>query len=309
MSQEKGLFKRMIAFVKEVAEEFTKDNVFTLAAALSYYTVFSIAPLLVIVIAVSSFFLGPEAVQGKLYEQLGGLLGKETALSLQEIVQNAYQSGENVIATIISIGVLLFTATAVVNQLKMALNTAWNIKEDPQNGLLSIIKNRLLSLTFILGLGFIFLVSLGLNSVAAYFSDYIVNAFGFLDKTMAIVVPQLVSGVITLIAFMLLFKYLPDAKIKWKHVFVGALFTTVLFTIGKYAIGFYIGNSNPASTFGSAGALASLMLWVFYSSIILILGAEFTQVWIRRSDGERIVPDENAVRVKREEIHIREAKA
>ncbi|MEM1326424.1 MAG: YihY/virulence factor BrkB family protein [Bacteroidota bacterium] len=302
----KGLFKRLFGFVKEMANEFTKDNVFTLAAALSYYTVFSIAPLLVIVIAVTSFFLGPEAVQGELYEQLGGLLGAETAKSLEGIVQNAYSSGDNVVATIISVGVLLFTATAVVNQLKMALNAAWNIKEDPDAGIMQVVKDRLLSLTFILGLGFIFLVSLGLNSVAAFFSDYIVNAFGFLDKTVTLVVPQVVAGIITLIAFMLLFKYLPDARIKWKHVFVGALFTTILFSIGKYAIGFYIGNSDIASTFGSAGALASLMLWVFYSSTILILGAEFTQVWIRHSNA-RILPNENAIRVKRKEIYIREA--
>lgn len=301
MSKKPGLFKRFISFIKEMATEFTEDRVFTLAAALSYYTVFSIAPLLVIVLAVSSFILGPEAVQGELYEQLGGLLGKETALQLQDIVENAYRSGDNIWATIVSVGVLLFTATAVVNQLKDALNMAWNIKEDPKNGLLAMVKNRLLSLTFILGLGFIFLVSLGLNSVAAFFSNELVNMFEVLNKPLTIIIPWVVSSILTLVAFMLLFKYLPDAKIKWKYVFIGALFTTILFSIGKYGIGLYIGNSDVTSTFGSAGALASLMLWVFYSSVILILGAEFTQVWIRRSD-DYIHPNKNAVRVRREEI-------
>lgn len=301
MSKQPGIFKRGIEFVKEMATEFTRDRVFTLAAALSYYTVFSIAPLLVIVLAVSSFFLGPEAVQGELYKQLGGLMGEGTALQVQEIVEKAYKSGDSIWATIISIGVLLFTATAVVNQLKDALNMAWNIREDPKNGMLSMVKNRLLSLTFILGLGFIFLVSLGLNSVAAYFSSHVVESFESLSETVTVIIPLIISTLLTLVAFMLLFKYLPDAKIEWKYVFIGALFTTILFSIGKYVIGLYIGNSDVASTFGSAGALASLMLWVFYSSTILILGAEFTQVWIRRSD-DHILPDDHAVRVERREI-------
>ncbi|MEM0991889.1 MAG: YihY/virulence factor BrkB family protein [Bacteroidota bacterium] len=295
--------KRTISFVKELFTEFTNDSAFTLAAALSYYTVFSIAPLLVIVLAVSSFFLGEEAVRGQLYEQLGGLLGRDTAVQLQEIVKNAYTSGQSGLATIISIGALLFSATAVVNQLKTAINSAWNIKEDPQNGIVAYIKNRLLSLTFILGLGFIFLVSLGLNSVAAFFSDEIIRLFPMLNQTLTFTVPIIISGLITFVIFTLLFKYLPDAIISWKYVWVGALFTTVLFILGKSVIGLYIGNSSVTTTFGSAGALASLMLWVYYSAMILILGAEFTQVWARRS-ASRIKPNKNAVRIRQEAAEL-----
>ncbi|MEM9887527.1 MAG: YihY/virulence factor BrkB family protein [Bacteroidota bacterium] len=296
-------FKKFIKFVKELFEEFTNDNAFTLAAALSYYTVFSIAPLLVIVLAVSSLFLGQEAVQGQLYEQLGGLLGRETADQLEEIVKNAYVSGQSGIATIISIGALLFSATAVVHQLKAAINKAWNIKENPQNGIFAYIKNRFLSLTFILGLGFIFLVSLGLNSVAAFFSDEIIRLFPALNQTLTFVVPLIISVLITLLVFAMLFKYLPDAIIQWKDVLVGALFTTVLFIVGKSAIGLYIGNSSVTTTFGSAGALASLMLWVYYSAVILVLGAEFTQVWAR-ARANRIKPNKNAVRIRKEEVSI-----
>lgn len=299
-----NIFKRTFSFVQELFAEFGKDNAVTLAAALSYYTVFSIAPLLVIVLSVTSFFLGAEAVQGQLYEQLGGLLGRETALQIQEFVKNAYISGQSGLATTISVGALLFSATAVVGQLKSAINTAWNIKVDPEkNGIVAYIKDRLLSLTFILGLGFIFLVSLGLNSIAAFFSDEIIKLFPFLDQSLTVIIPLIVSGIITLILFMLLFKYLPDAVIKWKDVFVGALFTTVLFIVGKYLIGFYIGNSNVTSTFGGAGALASMMLWVYYSAMILILGAEFTQVWTRRRES-RIVPSKNAVYYTYEEMDI-----
>ncbi|MEM8524568.1 MAG: YihY/virulence factor BrkB family protein [Bacteroidota bacterium] len=302
--KKQGFLKRIFSFVQELFTEFGQDNAVTLAAALSYYTVFSIAPLLVIVLAVTSFFLGAEAVQGQLYEQLGGLLGKETAIQLQEVVKNAYVSGQSVFATIISVGALLFSATAVVGQLKSAINTAWNIKEDPQkSGVLAYIKNRLLSLTFILGLGFIFLVSLGLNSVAAFFSDEIIKLFPFLDRGLTVVMPLVVSGVITLTLFSLLFKYLPDAIIKWKDVFAGAVFTTILFIAGKYLIGFYIGNSNATSTFGGAGALASMMLWVYYSAMILILGAEFIQVWARRRE-TRILPNKNSIKYVYEKAKV-----
>jgi len=300
-TKEEGIFKRIFSFVKEVFSEFGEDNAVTLAAALSYYTVFSIAPLLVIVLAVSSFFLGPEAVHGQLYNQLDGLLGSETAAQIQEVVKNAYKSGSSLFATIVSIGTLLLTATVVVGQLKSVINTAWNLKENPKNNILFLVVSRIWSLAFVLGLGFIFLVSLGLNAVASFFSDEIIRLIPSLNSTITIVVPTIVTALVTFIVFSLLFKYLPDAIIKWKDVFVGALFTTVLFLIGKYLIGLYIGNSNVTTTFGSAGALASLMLWVYYSSMILILGAEFTQVWARRNDSY-ILPNKNSVRFIREEV-------
>lgn len=297
----KTFFLQIFYFTKDLFAEFAKDGAVSLAAALAYFTVFSIAPMLVIVISVSGLFLGHDAVNGQLYEQLSGLLGANTAAQIQDVVKNVYISGQANLATLISVGALLFSATAVVGQLKNAINRAWNIKEDPQNGLLAYLKNRLLSLTFILSLGFVFLVSLGLNSVAAFFSDEILTHFPYASKVFTITVPILLSGLITLVIFMLLFKFLPDAIIRWKDVFAGALFTTILFTIGKYLIGLYIGNSNITSTFGSAGALASLMLWVYYSAMILILGAEFTQLWAKHQSS-RIKPNKNAVRVVHTEL-------
>lgn len=285
-------------FLVELFTEFSNDNAFTLAAAISYYTVFSIAPMLVIVISVSSFFLGSDAVNGELYGQLGDLVGQAAALQIQETVKSAYISGKSLLATLVSVGVLFFSATAVVGQLKYAINTAWNITENPDNGVLIFVKNRLLSLTFILGLGFIFLVSLALNSVAAFFSHELVELFPSLNRTLTIIVPMTISALITFTIFTLLFKYLPDAIIKWKDVLMGAFFTTLLFMVGKYLIGLYIGNSDVASTFGGAGALASLMLWVYYNALILLLGAEFTQIWSRRH-ASHIAPNRYA-------IHIRE---
>ncbi|MEM9990572.1 MAG: YihY/virulence factor BrkB family protein [Bacteroidota bacterium] len=298
--------KKIIEFVKELFAEFSRDDATTLAAALAYYTVFSIAPLLVIVISVSGFFLGADAVNGELYSQLEQLMGKDAALQIQETVKSAHVSGKSILATLISVGVLLFSATAVVGQLKHAINRAWNIAENPENGMGVYVKNRLLSLTFILGLGFIFLVSLALNSVAAFFSNELVQLFPSLNQTVTLIVPMIIAALITFSIFVLLFKYLPDAIIKWRDVFVGALFTTLLFLVGKYLIGFYIGNSDVASTFGSAGALASLMLWVYYNAIILLLGAEFTQIWSRRK-ASRIEPNKYAIRMNKSERHLQKA--
>lgn len=300
----KNYFQQLYSFTIELFTEFGKDGAISLAAALSYFTVFSIAPMLVIVIAVSGLFLGHDAVNGKLYEQLAGLLGANAAEQIQEVVKNVYISGKANLATLVSVGALLFSATAVVGQLKRVLNLAWSIKEDPENNILAYLKNRLLSLTFILSLGFVFLVSLGLNSVAAFFSEEILTHFPYASKVFTYTIPILLSTLITLIVFALLFKFLPDAIIAWRDVFAGALFTTVLFTVGKYLIGLYIGNSNITSTFGSAGALASLMLWVYYSAMILILGAEFTQLWASKRSAQ-ILPTKNAVKVIRKEIDPR----
>lgn len=297
----KQQIKKAFSFGQDVVEAFQNDNAFTLAAAISYYTIFSIAPLLVIILAVSSFFLGAEAVRGELYLQLSGLLGSATADHLEEIIKNVYVSGKTSLATIISIGALLISATAVVGQLQNALNAAFSVKHVPNNAIVGILKTRLLSLAFILGLGFIFLVSLGLNSIALYLSNQLISLFPVINSVVTVAVPVIISLLITMTIFALLFKFLPNVILQWEDVWVGALFTALLFAIGKYLIGIYIGNSSITSTFGSAGALASLLLWVYYSSLILILGAEFTKVWALRSE-HPIPADSQSVKVRVKEV-------
>ncbi len=293
--------KKIKQFVLEVGREFSNDDTMTLAASLSYYTIFSIAPILVIVIGITSLFTGGPGMQTQLFNELGGLFGQDTASQLQEIVANAQLSGKSAIATIISVATLLVSATVVVGQLKKSLNTAWNIKEKPKNGILNMVKNRLLSVAFIAGLGFIFLVSLGLNSLATSLGDAILYRLPEAGETFATVLSLLLSVAITYFMFWLLYNYLPDAKISKNNLYFGALVTTVLFILGKYGIGIYIGNTEVASTFGSAAALVSLLLWVYYSSVVVILGAEITQVRARWR-GDLIEPSEGAVKIRVEEL-------
>jgi len=295
--------KKIKDFVLAVIREFINDDTMTLAASLSYYTIFSIAPILVIVIGITSLFTGGAGMQTQLFNELGGLFGYETATQLKEVVNNAKLSGKSAMATIISVATLLVSATVVVGQLKKSLNTAWNIKEKPTNGILNMLKNRLLSVAFIAGLGFIFLVSLGLNSLATSLGEAILYRLPEAGETFAQVLSFILSMVITFFMFVLLYKYLPDAKISRNNLYFGALITSILFIIGKFAIGFYVGNTEVASTFGSAAALVSLLLWVYYSSVVVILGAEITQVR-GRMRGDLIDPSEGAVKIIEEEVKM-----
>lgn len=295
--QNKNIFQRILSYAKEVFSEYGSDRGASLGAALAYYTVFSIAPALIIAIAVAGIFVGTEAVQGQLQHELSGLLGQEAAQDLGQIIQNAYRSGDSWWMTIVGIVTLIMGGTGVVNELKNSLNVVWEIKETPSNSILGYIKNRVLSLSFIIGLGFILMVSLGLNAFVVAFSDELTRRISVIGEVLAIVISIVLSLGMTTLMFALLFKYLPDTDIKWQDVWTGAFFTAVLFAIGKYLIGFYIGNSSISTTFGTAGALAALLVWVYYSSQIIILGAEFTQVWVRRS-GRHIPPDKEAVKIE-----------
>lgn len=291
--------KEITRFFGEVFQNYSDDNAFTLGASLAYYTVFSIAPIIIIIISTAGIFVGQEAVQGEIYRELKDLFGAETALQLQTIVKGAYRSGQSTWATIFGIATLIVGATGVISEMKNSMNIVWEIKEKPKSSILNLLRNRFLSFSFILGLGFIFLVSLMLNSVVIGFAGDLARQIGFETLTVTIISFG-VSFLMTVLIFALLFKFLPDAKVGWQEVIVGGLFTAILFAIGKYLIGFYIGNSNIASGFGAAGSLVVLLVWVYYSSQILFLGAEFTYIWAKRY-GKTIRPDKGAVRVIRQE--------
>lgn len=281
--------------LKSAAGEWSSDSAPRLGAALSYYTIFSMAPVLLMVIAVAGLVLGAEAAQGKIVEQLGGLLGAEAAKGIQTILEKASHKGSGIFATIIGFVTLVVGATGVMIELQNALNTVWKVVAKPGRGLKGILRDRLLSFGIVLGFGFLLLVSLVLSAAVAVLDSWI----GGLIPGWVIVGYVLSYGIsLGLVALVLaaIFKILPDVKISWRDVWVGALVTSVLFHVGKFGISLYIGKASVASSFGAAGSLAVLLVWVYYSSQIVLFGAEFTRVYANEY-GTRVVADDNAIPV------------
>jgi membrane protein len=273
-----------------------EDDAPTLGAALAYYTVFSLAPLMTIAIAMAGFFFGKEAAQGQIFDELRVLLGEQGGKAVEEMVQSANaQPTAGIVATIISIVMLLVGASGVFGQLQASLNTIWGVKPKPGRGVLGIIQDRLLSFGFTLVVGFLLLVSLLLTAGIALVADWVGGLMPG-SETIAQMLNILFSLAMITLLFAMIFKFLPDAKIAWRDVWVGAFITAALFTIGKFALGIYLGKSGVASSYGAAGSLIVLLLWVYYSSQILFFGAEFTQVYANRF-GTRVAPADNAVPV------------
>ena len=258
-----------------------KDNCLRLSAALAYYTLFSLAPLLVIVIAIAGFVFGQEAARGEIVGAIDQVIGPTAAKGVQEMVKNSANRDQGTVATIIGVITLLLGATGVFGQLQTALNTVWGV-EQKKSGIKGILKDRFLSFAMILGVGFLLLVSLvisaGLAAVGKFLSTSLPGG-----ETVWQIINMLISlGVITVL-FAMMFKLLPDKKVEWREVWVGAAFTSLLFALGKLAIGIYLGKSSLASTYGAAASLAILLVWLYYSGIILFFGAEFTEVYARRA--------------------------
>ena len=287
----------MLSLFKQTASEWMEDDAPSLGAALAYYTVFSLAPLMTIAIAIAGFFFGKEAAQGQIFDELRGLLGEEGGKAVEEMVQSANaQPTAGVVATIISVIMLLFGASGVFGQLQASLNAIWGVKAKPGRGVLGMIQDRLLSFGFTLVVGFLLLVSLLLTAGMALMADWIGGLMPGSEALAYVLNIVLSLSMITLL-FATIFKFLPDAKIAWHDVWIGAFLTALLFTIGKFALGIYLGKSGVASSYGAAGSLIVLLLWVYYSSQILFFGAEFTQVYANRF-GSRVAPADNAVPVQ-----------
>jgi membrane protein len=286
----------MLSLLKKTASEWMEDDAPTLGAALAYYTVFSLAPLLTIAIAIAGFFFGKEAGQGQIFDELRGLIGEETGKAVQEMVQSANaQPTVGIIATIVSVVMLLFGASGVFGQLQASLNRIWEVKPKPGRGVLGILRDRLLSFGFTLVVGFLLLVSLVLTAAIALVAEWMGGLMPG-SETLAQLLNFVLSLALITLLFGMMFKFLPDAKIAWHDVWIGAFLTALLFTVGKFALGLYLGKSSVASSYGAAGSLIVLLLWVYYSSQILFFGAEFTQVYANRF-GSRVAPADNAVPV------------
>jgi membrane protein len=279
--------------LKEIFSEWSEDKAARLAAALAYYITFSLAPLLLIVIAIVGLLFGQEAVQGRVVEQIQGLVGPDGAQLVQTMLQSTRQSGSNIVATLIGIVTLLLGATGVFVQLQDALNTIWEVAPKPGRGVLGMVKDRLLSFTMLLGIGFLLLVSLAVSAGLAALSSFLGDLLPGLFEVAKVLDFVISLGVITLL-FAMIYKFLPDVKIRWGDVWVGAAVTSLLFTVGKFLIGLYLGYSSAASVYGAAGSLAVLLIWIYYTAQIVLLGAEFTQVYAKRY-GSRIVPGADAM--------------
>ena len=278
--------------IKEAFTEWQQDKASLLAAALAYYTVFSITPLLVIAIAIAGAVFGREAAQGEIVTQINQLVGQQGAEAIETALQNANQPELGSIASVISIVVLLIGASGVFAQLQEALNTVWNVKPKPNAGIWGFIRKRLLSFGVVLAIGFLLLVSLVFSAILSGISKLQINLLPGMTSFWQLLNFAISFGVISLL-FALIYKYLPDVKIRWKDVWVGAIITALLFTIGKYLIGLYLGSGSLGSAYGAAGSLIVFLAWVFYSAQILLFGAEFTQVYARKY-GKKIHPDSHA---------------
>jgi membrane protein len=290
--------KETFALLKATAFEWLDDQAPTLGAALAYYTVFSLAPLLIISIALAGLVFGAEAAQGQIFDQLRGLLGEASGKAMQEIVQSASAEPKTgVVATVIGVVTLLFGASGVFGQLQASLNIIWGVQPKPGRGILGIIRDRSLSFGFILVVGFLLLVSLLLTAGIAFVGKQFGAMVPGMEALIQILNSILSLAVITLL-FGMMFKILPDANIAWRDVWIGAFITALLFTLGKFALGFYLGRSGIASSYGAAGSLIVLLLWVYYSSQIVFFGAEFTQVYANRF-GSHVTPSSNAIAVSK----------
>ena len=278
--------------IKEAAADWSHDRAPRLGAALAYYTVFSLVPFLVVVIALIGLVLGQEAAQSAILSHIATLVGDQSAAAIKDMIQRADQPSTGLVATGLAVVTLLFGASGVFGQLQDALNTVWGVEPKEGRGVWGFIKDRFLSFVAVLGTGFLLLVSLILSSALAAFGKWFSGLLP-LPEALLHLFNFVLSFVVVTGLFALIFKVLPDARVAWRDVWVGALLTAALFTIGKYALGLYLGKSNVASAYGAAGSLVLILVWVYYSAQILLYGAEFTQVYANRL-GERIVPAPDA---------------
>lgn len=278
---------------KEAASDWVEDKATQQGAALAFYSVLSIAPLLIISVAAMVF--DEQAARGHLVSEMGGLVGSEGAEAAETMLDSADQPEQSTFAAVVGIVMLLFGASGVFGQLQDSLNTIWEVRPKPGGGVWQLIRSRFLSMGMVLGTGFLLLVSLVLSSAISGLGTYLQDRWPGMETLWHVLNFLVTMGVVTLL-FALIFKYLPDAKIAWSDVWVGAILTAVLFAVGKLLIGLYLGKASVGSAYGAAGSLVVLLLWIYYSSLILFFGAELTQVYARRF-GSRIMPKEGAERV------------
>jgi membrane protein len=298
----KVLLKKIWIIIRETFSKFFSEDPMSYSASIAFYTIFSLPAVLIVILSVAGSIYGDQAVSGQLYYQIEFFVGSDSARQIQAIIQNATLSETGTIATAIGIATLLFSATTVFISIQNGLNKIWGVKAKPKRGWVKFIINRALSFVMVLFFGFLTITSLLLETGLEVFRELLIQYISgytfYLMKTLNLVIFM----VLLTIVFAMVFKLLPDAVIRWRDVVVGAFVTTVLFTIGRLLISLYLGNSDLGDTYGAAGSLVLILVWVYYSSTILLLGAQFTQVYSKRH-GKIILPTSNAVRVIEKEVH------
>lgn len=290
-------FHFFVKVFRTAFKEWLAKDPFKESAVIAYYSVFSLPGLLVVIITVAGYFFGQEAVNGQIATQITSTMGLETANQIQDIIINATQSKNSLWASIIGVITILLGATGVFVQFQKSLNAIWNVEADEsKSGILSLLKARLFSFGLIISIAFILMVSLVISATLSALGIWITKHF---SEGILIVLQSfnfILSITILALLFALMFKFIPDAKIKWKYVHIGSLLTAILFESGKFAMGLYFGKAQPGSGYGAAGSVVLILLWVSYSSMIVFYGAEFTYAYAKLKDGT-ISPDKNAVKV------------
>ncbi len=304
----KNWFKNTISLIQETFTDFFESNPGVFAASISYYTMLSLPSMLVLIISSAGTLLGQEAALGELYEQIKGLVGAKSADAIQDIVQNVNQTGGSTLATLLSIITLIISATTVLMTLQNALNHIWGVKVQAKSKWwLKTILDRVFSMAMVVSLGFLLAVSLLMDTVISAIQGRLEDLLGNSSVYLIWIANNIVSLGIATVVFAMIFKILPDVKLRWRDVWVGAFFTTVLFVIGKFLIGLYLGNSSLTDTYGAAGSIVVVLIWVYYSAMIVLFGAECTQVYARRM-GNGIKPSRYAVRVETQIVDADEKK-
>lgn len=288
---------------KHSVSDFFESNILQLSASLAFFTIFSLPGLLIIIIWISDLFYGRDVVEGSVYQQIENFVGHSAALEIQQTIRNATMSSESSFATIVGLVALIIGATSVFSEIQESINRIWRLKAKPRRGfgILKLVFNRLLSFSMIITLGFILLVSLVINGGMDMLLNSLMEKYPQLTVIVVYILNILITYLITVFIFAAIFKVLPDAKVKWKHVRVGAFVTAFLFMLGRFIISYYLGHNRMSSAYGAAGSIIVILLWVYYSSMILFFGAAFTHAYVVHS-GSRIYPNSYAVWVQQVEV-------
>jgi membrane protein len=292
------------SLLKQTFQEWLQDKAPQLGAALAYYTVFSLAPLILVLLAIVGFLFrdDPAGAWNKITQQMSYFLDPSALQVVQNIAQKASQPGKSMIATIIGVALALFGASGVFGQLQDALNTIWGVKAKPGTGIWGFLRARFLSFAMVAGVCFLLLVSLAIEALLKGFSHYVQSIVPG-GIVIALTVYLVFDFAVVVLLFAMIFKFLPDVKIQWRDVWIGAVITAIFFGIGKWALGLYLSSGAAGSAYGAASSLITLLLWVYYSSQILLFGAEFTQVYADRA-GRGVEPSEYAVRIQTREMEV-----
>ncbi len=280
---------------------FLDDRGLKLSAALAYYTVFALAPLLMLIISLISAFLGKDAIENNIYPQIKSYVGSSAAVQIQEMIKSISLSGKTTIAIVTSVVTLVIGATSIFMEIQDSLNLIWRVKAKPKKGWLKMLTNRLISFSMIISLGFLLIVSLIVNTLILTLSSRITRYFPEVTVQLFDLISLGVTFIVIAVLFGIIFKFLPDVKIAWRDVRTGAFFTSLLFMLGKYLIGLYIQTTGTGSTYGAAGSLIVILVWIYYTAAILYFGAEFTQVYAE-AYGDKIEPADYAVHVEQKEV-------